>query len=93
MVYILYYFNKNIRLVYAFEKGCMLSVNVYISLIARGSRTMKTVQLSENEVRALCIQSREIFLNQPILLELGAPLKICGKTILHYTGRLKLVSV
>ena len=40
---------------------------------------MKTVQLAENEVRALCLKSREIFLNQPILLELEAPLKVCGK--------------
>ena len=39
---------------------------------------MKTVQLTENEVRGLCLKSREIFLTQPILLELEAPLKICG---------------
>jgi len=37
------------------------------------------VQLAESEVRGLCLKSREIFLNQPILLELEAPLKICGK--------------
>ena len=46
---------------------------------ARGTRTIKTVQLAENEVRALCLKSREIFLGQPILLELEAPLKICGE--------------
>ena len=40
---------------------------------------MKSVQLTENEVRNLCLKSREIFLSQPILLELEAPLKICGK--------------
>ena len=45
----------------------------------RGSRPGKTVQMSENEVRSLCLKSREIFLQQPILLELEAPLKICGK--------------
>ena len=42
---------------------------------------MKTVQLTENEVRCLCLKSREIFLSQPILLELEAPLKICGTYI------------
>ena len=47
--------------------------------LARGSRAIKTVQLSENEVRGLCLKSREIFLNQPILLELDAPIKVCGK--------------
>ena len=35
--------------------------------------------MTENEVRGLCLKSREIFLQQPILLELEAPLKICGK--------------
>ncbi|OWK10824.1 hypothetical protein Celaphus_00005419 [Cervus elaphus hippelaphus] len=33
--------------------------------------------MTEAEVRGLCIKSREIFLSQPILLELEAPLKIC----------------
>ena len=45
----------------------------------RGSRPGKTVQMSEAEVRGLCLKSRELFLQQPILLELEAPLKICGK--------------
>ena len=45
----------------------------------RGSRPGKNVQLTENEIRGLCLKSREIFLSQPILLELEAPLKICGK--------------
>ena len=40
---------------------------------------MKTVQLTENEVLGLCNKSRDIFLRQPILLELEAPLKICGE--------------
>ncbi len=44
----------------------------------RGSRPGKNVQLTENEIRGLCLKSREIFLSQPILLELEAPLKICG---------------
>ena len=38
--------------------------------------------MTENEVRGLCLKSREIFLQQPILLELEAPLKICGKNSL-----------
>uniref|UniRef100_A0A915P3Q2 protein-serine/threonine phosphatase n=1 Tax=Meloidogyne floridensis TaxID=298350 RepID=A0A915P3Q2_9BILA len=44
----------------------------------RGCRPGKTVQMTENEIRVLCIKAREIFLSQPILLELEAPLKICG---------------
>lgn len=40
---------------------------------------MQTIKLTEQEVRTLCLKSREIFLKQPILLELGAPIKICGE--------------
>lgn len=50
-----------------------------ILFIVRGCRPGKTVQMSEAEVRGLCLKSREIFLQQPILLDLEAPLKICGK--------------
>jgi len=61
-------------------------------LEVRGSRPGKTVQMTEAEVRGLCLKSRELFLQQPILLELEAPLKICGGFLLstfhylhHYT--------
>jgi len=47
-------------------------------LEVRGSRPGKNVQLSEAEIRGLCLKTREVFLSQPILLELEAPLKICG---------------
>ena len=52
---------------------------------ARGCRPGKTIQMAESEVRGLCLKSREIFLSQPILLELEAPLKICGM-YLFYVG-------
>uniref|UniRef100_A0A5S6QM68 protein-serine/threonine phosphatase n=1 Tax=Trichuris muris TaxID=70415 RepID=A0A5S6QM68_TRIMR len=48
-------------------------------LEVRGSRPGKNVQLTENEIKGLCWKSREIFLSQPILLELEAPLNLCGK--------------
>ena len=48
-------------------------------LEVRGSKPGRAVQLSESEIRELCQRSREIFISQPILLELEAPLKICGK--------------
>lgn len=38
----------------------------------------KQVQLSEDEIRQLCVVSKGIFLRQPNLLELEAPIKICG---------------
>ena len=57
-----------------------LNVNSIIQrlLEVRGFRPGKNVQLAEAEIRGLCLKSREIFLSQPILLELEAPLTICG---------------
>ena len=48
-------------------------------LEVRGSRPGKQVQLAEYEIKHLCTKAREIFINQPILLELEAPIKICGR--------------
>jgi serine/threonine-protein phosphatase PP1 catalytic subunit len=47
-------------------------------LEVRTARPGKQVQLSEAEIRQLCTVSRDIFLSQPNLLELEAPIKICG---------------
>lgn len=38
----------------------------------------KQANLSESEIRQLCATSKEIFTSQPNLLELEAPIKICG---------------
>jgi serine/threonine-protein phosphatase PP1 catalytic subunit len=46
-------------------------------LEVRGSRPGKQVQLLEAEIRYLCTRAREIFISQPILLELEAPIKVC----------------
>lgn len=46
-------------------------------LEVRGSRPGKQVQLLEAEIRHLCQKAREIFISQPILLELEAPIKVC----------------
>ena len=48
-------------------------------LEVRGSKPGKPVQLTEFEIKELCNKSRDIFISQPILLELEAPIKICGK--------------
>ncbi|RKO92049.1 serine/threonine-protein phosphatase PP1-gamma catalytic subunit [Blyttiomyces helicus] len=59
-------------------------------LEVRGSRPGKQVQLAEHEIRFLCLESREILLNQPVLLELTAPLKICGDIHGQYYDLLRL---
>ena len=48
-------------------------------LDVRGSKPGKQVNLSENEIKGLISKARDIFINQPMLLELEAPIKICGK--------------
>ena len=47
-------------------------------LSVRGARPGKQVFLSEGEIRGLCLHSREVFMQQPILVEVEAPIKICG---------------
>ena len=46
--------------------------------------------LSENEIKGLCVKSREIFLGQPNLLELEAPIKICGDIHGQFSDLLRL---
>ncbi|KAJ1640635.1 Metallo-dependent phosphatase-like protein [Pavlovales sp. CCMP2436] len=59
-------------------------------LEARGSRQGRLVDLKEEEIRGLCLLSREIFLRQPMLLELEAPIKICGDVHGQYFDLLRL---
>ncbi|KAJ7567735.1 hypothetical protein O6H91_01G004400 [Diphasiastrum complanatum] len=59
-------------------------------LEVRNGRPGKQVQLSEAEIRQLCVTSKEIFLSQPNLLELEAPIKICGDIHGQYSDLLRL---
>eukprot|EP01121_Diplochlamys_sp_Union-15-3_P011228 TRINITY_DN3230_c0_g2_i2.p1 TRINITY_DN3230_c0_g2~~TRINITY_DN3230_c0_g2_i2.p1 ORF type:complete len:574 (-),score=118.61 TRINITY_DN3230_c0_g2_i2:28-1536(-) len=38
----------------------------------------KPVNLKEEEIKWLCNSSRKLFMKQPMMLQLGAPIKICG---------------
>ncbi|PPD95876.1 hypothetical protein GOBAR_DD07098 [Gossypium barbadense] len=44
----------------------------------RSAKPVKQVQLSESKIKQLCVASKDIFVQQPNLLELEAPIKICG---------------
>jgi serine/threonine-protein phosphatase PP1 catalytic subunit len=59
-------------------------------LEARGSRPNKQVNLPEADIRALCIKSRDIFISQPVLLEVEAPIKIVGDIHGQYSDLLRL---
>lgn len=62
-------------------------------LEVQAARPGKQVNLTENEVRQLCIKSREIFLSQAILLELEAPIKIAGDVHGQYSDLLRLFEI
>ncbi|XP_065181879.1 serine/threonine-protein phosphatase alpha-3 isoform-like [Sycon ciliatum] len=59
-------------------------------LEARFSTPFKTVELKEAEIRELCTRARALLLSQPMLLELDAPIKICGDIHGQYTDLLRL---
>ena len=59
-------------------------------LEARGCKPGKQVNLSENEVKALIHKAREIFMSQPIFLELEAPINICGDIHGQYFDLLRI---
>jgi len=59
-------------------------------LEVRGKKPGKQIQLSEDDIKYLCIKSREIFIGQPNLLELEAPIKICGDVHGQYYDLLRI---
>jgi serine/threonine-protein phosphatase PP1 catalytic subunit len=69
-----------------------LDVDKIISALleVRGAPPGKSVQLSAQQIRSLCMKAREIFISQPILLELEAPIKICGDIHGQYYDLLRL---
>ncbi|KAG5228310.1 serine/threonine-protein phosphatase PP [Salix suchowensis] len=56
----------------------------------KNGRTTKQVHLTEAEIKQLCLASKEVFLSQPNLLELEAPIKICGDVHGQFSDLLRL---
>lgn len=52
--------------------------NIIQQLLSVKDTPGKQVQLPETHIRQLCTLSREIFLQQPMMVELSAPVNICG---------------
>eukprot|EP00419_Tripos_fusus_P022575 CAMPEP_0172699282 /NCGR_PEP_ID=MMETSP1074-20121228/30074_1 /TAXON_ID=2916 /ORGANISM="Ceratium fusus, Strain PA161109" /LENGTH=304 /DNA_ID=CAMNT_0013520461 /DNA_START=40 /DNA_END=954 /DNA_ORIENTATION=- len=55
-----------------------------------GQKPGKMIQTAEGQLKALCNKAREVFLGQSTLLELEAPLKICGDIHGQYHDLLRL---
>ena len=48
-------------------------------LECRGKKPNKAVQLHEDDIKYLINEAKRILMEQPNLVELEAPIKICGK--------------
>ena len=59
-------------------------------LSLRGSPPGTLASLSEAEIKLLCQRVKPVLLSEPMLLELEAPLKICGDVHGQYTDLLRL---
>ena len=63
---------------------------IELLLSARNKKPGTPVDLQANDATQLCNQARDVFMAQPMLLELGAPIKICGDVHGQYTDLLRL---
>ncbi|XP_019418868.1 PREDICTED: serine/threonine-protein phosphatase PP1-like [Lupinus angustifolius] len=70
----------------------MMDNNVLDDVIRRllEGKGAKQVQLSESEIRQLCVNARQIFLSNPILLDLSAPIRVCGDIHGQYQDLLRV---
>lgn len=57
---------------------------------AYAGKVTKTVSLKNAEIFAICSAAREVFLSQPALLELSAPVKIVGDIHGQYTDLIRM---
>ncbi|KAI5170622.1 serine/threonine-protein phosphatase PP1 catalytic subunit [Nematocida sp. LUAm3] len=54
------------------------------------SSSTPRINLSEADIKYLCSKSREVFMSQPMLLEIEAPVKICGDIHGQYKDLLRI---
>lgn len=73
--------------------GITIDIDEVISRLLESGfkgRTSKHICLKNNEIALICQTSREIFLSQPILLDLSAPVKIVGDVHGQFNDLLRL---
>ncbi|RCN49810.1 hypothetical protein ANCCAN_04053 [Ancylostoma caninum] len=70
-----------------------LDLNKVINTLVQVKPWQKSIDVSENEIRMICMLARQIFLHQPMLLELEPPLKIAGDIHGQYNDLLRLFTL
>lgn len=63
---------------------------IELLLSARNKKPGTPVDIPATDATQLCTMARDLFMSQPMLLELGAPIKICGDVHGQYTDLLRL---
>lgn len=69
-----------------------LNIDNLISRLLNVGEQRLTVHVSENELTQLCHMVKEVFLRQPMLVEVEAPLVICGDIHGQYADLLRIFS-
>lgn len=64
-----------------------------IQRLLEGRRGCRQVQLSESEIRQICLDAKNVLLAQPNLLDLHAPIKICGLCSHSFVANLSHVTL
>ncbi len=73
------------------EQGMEFIMNITQRLLGlRGSPPGTMCNLSAGEIKGLCARAKPILMQQPMLLELEAPIKICGDVHGQYSDLLRL---
>ncbi|GCA63275.1 hypothetical protein KIPB_008961, partial [Kipferlia bialata] len=70
--------------------GLDVDAMIYQLLNVRGRKPGTSAELREEDIQKLIKLAREVFIAQPILLELNAPVKICGDVHGQYYDLLRL---
>lgn len=66
------------------------NLNTFIDRLTAVKDRGKQIPLRESDITTICSKSRLIFLDQPVLLELEGPLKVCGDIHGQYSDLLRL---
>ncbi|CBZ37567.1 serine/threonine-protein phosphatase PP1, putative, partial [Leishmania donovani] len=59
-------------------------------LTVKGNRMQRQILIKEEEIRAVLTEVREIFMSQPMLLEIRPPVRVCGDTHGQYYDLLRI---